>query len=590
MVVVNGRDVTAAEALALAGVDQLAPGAVVFWSGAGVSHDGPTCAPLGLELAKRVLDHLFEPGCAACVRGYYRRLGVRREYPRLETILDVVHRIVGADALLDVLGDLRSPPPNDLHAFFARHLDDDGRHVTANFDDGVERSRARPTTEELLHVHGSFAADPTGERLGATLANVQRGFSPELRERLRAVVTAAEVEAIVFAGYSGYDAFDVDPFLRSLEQAKELDGTKVVWIRFRRSGDDVVTFRTDSPDERVGRAFRRLRAAGASCCELEGELRPVLAAFAAHWGWPRDLLPAPPPCGNTWAGTFSATPEQRRRASLELYAMMGLHPEVRRLFAARPPSTPSELELAAHSVAAAGRYREAARLWRAAVPGSSADERARREQHVASCWWREGRLLRAYGHLRRELERADAAGVRGEPLWHLASTTAHVFGHMRRRPLLRFFVTRRRQRFVARYLPRDDPAGYASHGPHLDAMLTAARSRVGLAQERSEEASLMFDEAEALHGMLNFRHASLRRRGSQRDRSQWPTRHEVVTHRENFRELGLDADAARVPLLPRASRFFRPGDVWRGLAGPDFTVWHRLTLFAAYVVGRARRR
>src|SRR5205085_2857278 len=167
------------------------------------------------------------------------------------------------------------------------------------------------------------------------------------------------------------------------------------------------------------------------------------------------------------------------------------------------------------------------------------------EQHVASCWWREGRLLKAYRHLRCELERADAAGVDGEPLWHLASATVHVFGHMRRRPLLRFFVTSRRKRFVARHLPPDEPDGYPSYGPHLDAMLTAARSRVGIAQERSEEASSMFDEAEALHGMLNFRHASLRRRGSQSDRSRWPKRHEYVTHQEDFRAIGLDADVAR---------------------------------------------
>jgi hypothetical protein len=264
--------------------------------------------------------------------------------------------------------------------------------------------------------------------------------------------------------------------------------------------------------------------------------------------------------------------------------MMGLHPEVRRLFAKRGPATPSELELAAHTTAAEGRYRKAETLWQAAIPGDFPAERAIRKQHVASCWWREGRLLKAYRHLRRELACADAAGVDGEPLWQLAAIAAHVFGHMRRRPLLRFFPTARRKRFIAQHLPADDGGGYVSRGPHVDAMLAAARSRVGVAQEHSEQASLMFDEAEALHAMLNFRHAWLRRRGGERDRRLRPTADEYVNQQADFRALGLYADVVRVPLLPGASRVFKPRDVWRGFGDPDFTLWHRLMLFSDYLV------
>src|SRR5581483_5310571 len=178
--------------------------------------------------------------------------------------------------------------------------------------------------------------------------------------------------------------------------------------------------------------------------------------------------------------------------SLELYAMMGLHPEVRRLFAVRPPATPSELDLAAQSTAADGRYRDAAKLWQAAISGTSAVDRARREQHVASCWWREGRLLKTYRHLRRELERAEESGIDGVPLWQIVAITAHVFGHMRRRPLLRFFPTRRRRVFFARRLP--EQTADVSYGPHVDALLAAARARLGAAEEGSEQHSLMFDE------------------------------------------------------------------------------------------------
>jgi hypothetical protein len=584
---VTAREVTADEALTLAGVEDLEPERVLFWSGAGISTDPPTSAPLGGELTIRALDYAFEPCCLERIRDYYAALRVEREFPRLETVLDVVRRIGGLDALVDVLSDMRAPPPNDVHAFLARHLDAGGRQITANFDDCIERSLAAPTADELIHFHGSFADDPSGGSLGATLGNIQGGFPRTMADRLRATLTAVDHEAIVFVGYSGYDAFDVAPFLRSLARARELTGKTVMWLRFRRSGDDSVTVRDDSPDARVSAAFDRLRRAGATCVDVEGEPRGVLAAFAARWGWPDALMPPPLRGRSAWRSTLTVSAEQRRRASLELYSMMGLHPEVRRLFAVRPPATPSELELAAHTTAADGRYHEAARLWQQAIPGTSAVDRARREQHVASCWWREGRLLKTYRHLRSELRRAEVSAVGGEPLWQIVVITAHVFGHMRRRPVLRFFPTRRRRRFFARCLPADDGVSY---GPHLDAMLAAARSRLGVGQEQSEERSLIFDEAEALHGVLNFRHAWLRRRGSDHDRRNRPTRQEFIDQQNDFRALGLNADVVRVPLLPSAGRFFAAYDVWRGLGRADFTPWHRLMLFGGYLLDRIRRR
>jgi hypothetical protein len=69
-----------------------------------------------------------------------------------------------------------------------------------------------------------------------------------------------------------------------------------------------------------------------------------------------------------------------------------------------------------------------------------------------------------------------------------------------------------------------------------------------------------------------------------------PTAQEYTNQQADFRALGLNADVVRVPLLPGASRVFRPYDVWRGLGRPDFTPWHRLTLFGGYLVRYALRR
>jgi hypothetical protein len=587
----DSLETRANDALELCGLRGVEPRCVVFWTGAGISTDTPTCAPRGEELTRRALEYAFQPTCLDRIIDVYRSLRVtdRRKLPRLETVLDVVRRVVGLDGLLDVLNDLSSPPPNDLHRFFAHHLAAGGRHITANFDDCIERAGVAADSTGLLHFHGSFADDPSGAGLGATLGNIQSGFPAEIVDLLRETLASADVNTVVFAGYSGYDAFDVTPFLRSLVLERDLEGKTVVWIRFRRTGDDTVTVNDNPPVARVAESLDLLRKAGARCFDVHGDPRALLAAFAQRWRIPLSgLMPPPPRCHSAWQAQMGTTDDVRRAATLELYSMMGMRTDVRRMFAAHPPSTPSELEHAADATAADGRYRDAAEQWRTAIPGSSPADRARREHHVASCWWREGRLLKAYRHLRRELLNAEHAGVTGEPLWHLVAITAHVFGHMQRRPLLQFFPTARRKQFFARRLPPADPT--STYGPHVDAMLATARSRLGVADEHSDERSLMFDEAEALHGMLNFRHASLRRRGSARDRQEWPEPREYTDQQNDFRALGLNADVVRVPLLPGASRLFKPIDVWRGLSKPQFSAWHRLTLFGGYLLRYALHR
>lgn len=312
----TARNVQAVGALSILGLSTVAPQDVLFWTGAGISYDAPTCGPLGGELTERALSHLFEPDCLSDIRDCYRELSIARPYPRLETVLDVVRRIIGVDAFIDVLSDLIQPQPNDLHGFFARHLDAGGKHATANFDDCIERSLPTTIGSQIIHFHGSFVGDPTGERLGATLGVIQRGFPADLSEQLRQALAAADV--IVFAGYSGYDAFDVGPFLRSLGPGRELAGKRIVWVRFRPSGDDLVTLRDDeSQDERVRESFARLVSAGANCWEVEGELRACLAALADGWSWPAPALHGPAPCSTPWTGTFVPTDDQRERASLE---------------------------------------------------------------------------------------------------------------------------------------------------------------------------------------------------------------------------------------------------------------------------------
>src|SRR4051812_29115823 len=93
-------------------IDGVGPEETVFWSGAGVSAEAPTYAPLGAELTSRALRYGFQPETGPLLECYYRALGLERRQPRLETILDVLHRLHGGDLLLDLLSDLEQAAPN----------------------------------------------------------------------------------------------------------------------------------------------------------------------------------------------------------------------------------------------------------------------------------------------------------------------------------------------------------------------------------------------------------------------------------------------------------------------------------------------
>jgi hypothetical protein len=85
------------------------PGRLTFWSGAGISGDPPTQAPLGFRLADRAVAQVFEgESLLAEPRGAYAALRLPRDRPRLESVLDVAaleHRV---DVLDGLLADLRT--------------------------------------------------------------------------------------------------------------------------------------------------------------------------------------------------------------------------------------------------------------------------------------------------------------------------------------------------------------------------------------------------------------------------------------------------------------------------------------------------
>jgi hypothetical protein len=140
---------------------------VTSWSGAGISGDPPTQAPLGFKLTDRAVAQAFEEeAMLEELRGAYAALRLARDRPRLESVLDVAAAKHRVDLLDGLLADLRNPPPNGNHQLFAKHTRRGGRHVTANFDTCIERAGGDPA--HIAHVHGSFTTDGV-EALGARL-------------------------------------------------------------------------------------------------------------------------------------------------------------------------------------------------------------------------------------------------------------------------------------------------------------------------------------------------------------------------------------------------------------------------------------
>jgi hypothetical protein len=556
----------------------------VFWTGAGISADLPTGAPVGNTLADRAMEHCFAAGTADIAADYYQQLRVSRTRPRLETLLEVARQVHGLPALVDLLSDLRRPPPNGLHEFFAAHASAGGRHITANFDPCIELAAAASGRRaDVLHFHGSFADDATGDNLGATLARIERGFPADIRDRLTGTMTAAPGQVLVFAGYSGSDFFDVDPFLRQLAATTSLAGTVVLWVDH---GDGQPRLISGQAAAGERQQLGWLSQAGAEVHQVTAPARLVLAALAAAWRLPPPPAPAHGAARSWQPSTMLAEPA-RQRASLELFALMGLHREVAALLDRHGgPDCAREWEIAAHTWWAAGRYRRASAAWQRARPGDNLAARVARQERIGACQWIRGQYSRAFRTLRHTLNQATMASTdQLDPELQLqaAETLGRVWVHMRRTPDTRLLATRRRRAFILYHLPDAGSGAQPRLGTHLQARIQSVRTDLGAPGSNSEPwqaSQAAFAEYEALHARLNYRHAELRHANPPADG------HEFRQLQQDFRVLGAYGDAARVPLIPGGEAAFTVRETLQGLHHLDITWWHRWRLSAGYMAKR----
>ena len=97
---------------------------MLFWSGAGLSVDGPTNGPKGNTLTQRAIEEYMAPSTSGELVQLYRDLEIEHAeaWPRLETVLEALVNVHGPAGMSDVLSDLLDAPPNRHHRLMARHL------------------------------------------------------------------------------------------------------------------------------------------------------------------------------------------------------------------------------------------------------------------------------------------------------------------------------------------------------------------------------------------------------------------------------------------------------------------------------------
>jgi hypothetical protein len=583
----SSADATLALQVAVSSLLDTGPADVLFWSGAGVSGDAPTLGPLGTTLTDRAIAEAFDGDLLDCLRQAYSALNLPRDRPRLEAVLDVVVAEHGPHTLSDLLNDLRDPPPNGNHHFFAAHTRLGGGHATANFDTCVERAGGDP--DRIVHFHGSFSAAGGVDELGARVSGIERGFNRHQREALDRRLDAATV--LVVVGYSGLDYFDVDPYWRDAAERGIFNGRRVVWINH---APDWGLLAGRACARKQLRIFADLGAA--DVYQVDAPTREVLNRMAVAWNMPP--IPPPPPVQRRPHMRFEVTPTAKARATTRFLASAGLRGVVRQRLSGHQ-LTLEEHGWAADAAWGAGQYCNAALHWAQSYAADDPASRAIRGEREAACLWLRGRLRAARTLLLRTLDDAAEQGVDPQLRLLIAETLARVLAHMRRLPDTRLLVTRS-SRIRAVSLLDDieqtlqDEADGRSLPIHLRARVASARADLA-GQHRPEsghEPIRDFDESEALGAMVNYQHAALRARAERRRDGDGgpPARWEYTRHRDRFRALGDTADAARVPLLPGAARVFPATTVVRDLARCDFTTYHLIRLAALHLFQRIRER
>lgn len=558
----------------------------LFISGAGISMDAPSNGPSGPTLTARALEHAYMPGTSDAIAAAYARLGQQRVAgrPRLEAILDVVLETHGEELLRDLLSDLRHARHNELHRFFARHLELGGRHITANFDNLIEQALASES-QSPIHFHGAFGVGPAAESLGATLREIQYGFATAMRRRLTNALASPEIEHIVIVGYSGSDYFDMDPYLEQLAQGGTL-ADKAITLFWH--GPNTTLELSPTPEE-----FAPLRPFVGQVPHLAvviGQTAVALGRISEGWGVAAPTSSS----GQTlhFTPTSGITESALEQATAMLFSHMGLFSDLG--FAARDkrfaPSIRAEIAWAE------GRYRRCKQLRLEGVDSSTFTGQAQVAVAKVEYLWIRGAYLRAYFTGRRAL--ANERLIRGaEPdsIVKLYEMLGRVLVHMGRCPDIRWFASDKRKADVeARLLLFAREHERFASGVHwrnrISSVLSDLRRDNAPTVDDLRESKVRarsFDELESLNSALNYEHGELTKRINGGERAS-NDEHRRLARR--YQAIGQLQSAARVRFMPGAGYAFALHTTLLSLVRLEATPWHKVRLAGGLLVERLRSR
>lgn len=226
---------------------------IVFWTGAGIDCDTPTCLPLGAALTEKILSwtcgdmgaELFKKWGEICKA--VNSLCWPKEklhlssIPRLESILERVRlcekqsSIDGSNnSVMTMISGFSDAPPNPSHYALAKAISEGASVVTTNYSLCVETAFERLTGKKLspekvdntsvyiysipneavgriIHIHG-VAFDK--ESIGISLSSVKNELPSQVVEIIKGWLH--ESKTFIFAGYSASDVFDVNLLFRHM--------------------------------------------------------------------------------------------------------------------------------------------------------------------------------------------------------------------------------------------------------------------------------------------------------------------------------------------------------------------------------------
>lgn len=224
----------------------------VFFAGAGISKDPPTCFPLATEFSKAIITDISQGNPFLEDHAILIQQGINDNSSgcRFEVLLEIARQGIG-DHVVRILGVLDKGIPNAYHYFLASALYKGHTVVTTNFDILIEQAyrELHPsgppltiiTTENgskaaarrnipkrlLFKIHGSLR-DSAGRlsygSIQLTLASLANGLPFSKRKLLQALLDRFD---FIFMGYSGRDDFDIRPFL-----ASALSSGRFLWAKY----------------------------------------------------------------------------------------------------------------------------------------------------------------------------------------------------------------------------------------------------------------------------------------------------------------------------------------------------------------------